>query len=67
MLRRGQSKRADSRETRTYYISESWFRWLYVEDGRTWHVYGSDGARIQDQRALLERTRAELKEISGRG
>jgi hypothetical protein len=64
MLRRRQSKRADGGQARTYYKSQSWSKWLYVQDGRKWRVYASDGTWVQNQRALSRQTRAQLKEIT---
>ena len=64
MLRRKQTRQADGAHSQVYYRSQSLFPWLYVQDGRTWHVYASDGTWVQDKRALSKRAHAELEEIS---
>lgn len=64
MLQRNQPSQANGGQARTYYLSQSLFPWLYVQNRGKWHVYASDGTWIQDQRAISKETRAHLKEIS---
>jgi hypothetical protein len=64
MLRRAQPGRADKERARTYYKSQSWAPWLYVQEGRAWYIYASDGAWVRTtRRPLPARTRSQLQEI----
>ena len=64
MFRHEQPGQGDGLYTRTFYRSKSLFPWLYVHDGRTWHVYASDGTWVQDKGSLSKETRAELIEVT---
>ncbi len=65
MLPRRQPKQSDGGQAKSYYKSLSWSPWLYVQEGRTWNVYASDGTWVRTIRwPLPEPTRAQLKEIS---
>jgi hypothetical protein len=55
---------AENESAQTFYLSQSWSPWLYVHDGKTWHVYASDGTWVQDQRRLSKETLVGLKEIT---